>query len=283
MNKIFNEDVLLGIDQVDDNSIDLVLTDPPYCLGKDYGNDSDKKSSENYLQWTYQWIDAVLPKLKETGSFYIFLSWQYSPEIFVYLKNKLKMINEIIWDRRVPSMGGSTRKFSSVHDNIGFFVKNNNYYFNIDSIRIPYDEETKKARTRSIFVGKKWLEIGYNPKDLWSTSRIHAQDPEREDHPTQKPLEIIERMVKSSCPKNGIVFDPFMGTGTTAIACIKNNRQYVGFEINKNYYNIILNRIKKYRNKLSLFQEDALARDIHPPTPSIPRQRKNQILFPVNG
>ena len=63
MNKIFNEDVLLGIDQVDDNSIDLVLTDPPYCLGKDYGNDSDKKSSENYLQWTYQWIDAVLPKI----------------------------------------------------------------------------------------------------------------------------------------------------------------------------------------------------------------------------
>ncbi|MEI7425382.1 MAG: site-specific DNA-methyltransferase [Candidatus Moraniibacteriota bacterium] len=255
MNKIFNEDVLLGIDKISDNSIDLILTDPPYCLGKDYGNDSDQKSSEDYLNWTYQWIDAVLPKLKKTGSFYIFLSWQYSPEIFVYLKKKIRMANEIIWDRRVPSMGGSTRKFSSVHDNIGFFVKSNDYYFDIDSIRIPYDAETKKARTRSIFVGKKWLEIGYNPKDLWSTSRIHAQAPEREKHPTQKPLEIIERMVKASCPKNGIVLDPFMGTGTTAIACLANDRQYVGFEINKDYHKLILNRIKKYNSCPTLFNQ----------------------------
>lgn len=255
MNKIYNEDVLLGIKKIDDDSIDLILTDPPYCLGKDYGNDSDQKSSSEYLDWTYQWLDAVLPKLKESASFYIFLSWQYSPEIFVYLKKKLRMVNEIIWDRRVPSMGGSTRKYSSVHDNIGFFVKNNDYYFNIDSIRIPYDEETKKARTRSIFVGKKWLEMGYNPKDLWSVSRIHAQDPEREKHPTQKPLEIIERIVRASCPEDGVAFDPFMGTGTTAIACLKNNRKYVGFEINKDYYNMIINRIKQYNNQPRLFQE----------------------------
>ncbi|MDD4990512.1 MAG: site-specific DNA-methyltransferase [Candidatus Pacebacteria bacterium] len=261
MSKIFNEDVLRGINKIENKSIDLILTDPPYCLGKDYGNDSDKKSSDKYLEWTYKWIDAVLPKLKESGSFYIFLSWQYSPEIFVYLKKRLKMINEIIWDRRVPSMGGSTRKFSSVHDNIGFFVKNNNYYFNIDSIRIPYDEETKKARTRSIFVGKKWLEVGYNPKDLWSVSRIHAQDPEREKHPTQKPLEIIERMVKASCPQNGIVCDPFMGTGTTAIACLVNNRQYVGFEINKDYYKVIMNRIKKHNRCPTLFQQQSSNQD----------------------
>lgn len=269
MNKIFNEDILLGINKIEDDSIDLILTDPPYCLGKDYGNDSDQKSSEDYLSWTYQWIDAILPKLKKTGSFYIFLSWQYSPEIFVYLKSKLRMVNEIIWDRRVPSMGGSTRKFSSVHDNIGFFVKNNDYHFDIDSIRIPYDEETKKARTRSIFVGKKWLEMGYNPKDIWSTSRIHAQDPERENHPTQKPLEIIERMVKASCPKNGVVFDPFMGTGTTAIACLKNDRQYVGFEINKDYHKVIMNRIKRHNSCPTLFQQQPqkqnnLAQGIHP-------------------
>lgn len=252
MNEIYNEDVLKGIDRIDDNSVDLILTDPPYCLGKDYGNDSDKKSSEEYLEWTYKWIDAVLPKLKETGTLYIFLSWQYSPEIFSYLKKRLLMINEIIWDRRVPSMGGSTRKFTSVHDNIGFFAKSNGYYFDLDSVRIPYDPETKKARTRSIFIGKKWLEMGYNPKDLWSYSRIHAQDPEREDHPTQKPLAIIERMVMSSCPPDGVILDPFMGSGTTAIACINNDRNYIGFEINEEYYEIIKDRIKKhtYQKKL---------------------------------
>lgn len=253
LNKIFNEDVLKGIDKIPNNFVDLIVTDPPYCLGKDYGNNSDKLKPKDYLEWSKKWIDAVIPKLKDTGSFYIFLTWQHSPEIFSYMKTKVIMINEIIWDRKVPSMGGSTRKFSSVHDNIGFFVKTKNYYFNIDAVRIPYDAETKKARTRSIFVGKKWLEIGYNPKDLWSVTRIHAEDPERENHPTQKPLEIVERIIKASCPEQGVVFDPFMGSGTTAVACIKLNRNYIGFEINPNYCKMIEKRIKKVMSNASLF------------------------------
>lgn len=246
INKIFNEDCLEGIDKIPDSSIDLILTDPPYCLGKDYGNDSDMKDAEEYLKWTFQWIDKVIPKLKDKGSFYIFLSWQYSPEIFSYLKKKMIMLNEIIWDRRVPSMGGTTRRFTSVHDNIGFFAKQKDYHFDIDEVRIPYDAETKKARTRSIFVGAKWLEVGYNPKDVWVNSRLHRQDPERENHPTQKPLAIIDRMVKASCPVGGIVLDPFMGSGTTAISCIQNNRKYTGFEINREYFDMIQERIKNH-------------------------------------
>lgn len=262
-NKIFNEDCLIGIKKIPDNSLDLIVADPPYCLGKDYENDSDKLDSKKYLEWTYEWINMVIPKLKVTGSFYIFLSWQYSPEIFSYIKKKMTMVNEIIWDRRVPSMGGSTRKFSSVHDNIGFFVKKDKkYHFDIDGIRIPYDEETKKARTRSIFVGKKWLEIGYNPKDIWSVSRIHAQAPERQNHPTQKPLEIIERIIKASCPVGGVVLDPFMGTGTTAIAAINTNRSYVGFEINKNYCKIINERILSSEGKTGLFKDIVESKNI---------------------
>ena len=266
-NKIFNKDCLVGIKKIPNNSLDLVIADPPYCLGKDYENNSDKLDSKEYLEWTYQWIDEIIPKLKDTGSFYIFLSWQYSPEIFSYIKTKMLMINEVIWDRRVPSMGGSTRKFSSVHDNIGFFVKKDKkYFFDIDSIRIPYDEETKKARTRSIFVGKKWLEVGYNPKDIWSVSRIHAQAPERQNHPTQKPLEIIERIIKASCPIGGIVLDPFMGTGTTAIAAINTKRNYVGFEINKNYCKIINQRIIDNKKKVSLFKENVITENTLPTT-----------------
>ncbi len=209
-NVIWNEDCLVSAQKIPNNSIDLLIADPPYCLGKDYGNNSDKLSPKEYLEWSYRWIDAFVPKIKDTGSLYIFLSWQFSPEIFCYLKRKMTMINEIIWDRRVPSMGGSTRKFSSVHDNIGFFVRSQkDYYFDLDPIRIPYDEKTKKARTRSIFLGKKWLEIGCNPKDIWSFARIHAQDPERENHPTQKPLELINRMILASSPKEGIICDPY--------------------------------------------------------------------------
>src|SRR2546427_9491819 len=141
------------------------------------------------------------------------------------------MVNEIVWDRKVPSMGGSTRKFSSVHDTIGLFACSKDYFFDVDSVRIPYDAETKRARTRSIFVGKKWLEVGYNPKDVWSVTRIHRQDPEREDHPTQKPLEIVERMVLASCPSEGLVLDPFMGSGTVAVSGAEDGRQFVGLAI----------------------------------------------------
>ena len=157
------------------------------------------------------------------------------------------MINEIIWDRKVPSMGGSTRSFTSVHDTIGFFAKSKKYFFDLDAVRIPYDAETKKARSRRIFEGAKWLELGYNPKDLWSVSRIHKQAPERENHPTQKPLEIIDRMVLASSPENGLVLDPFMGSGTTAISCMRNKRKFVGFEINSSYCEMIEQRIERNR------------------------------------
>ncbi len=243
VNRVYCEDALAGLARIPDGSVDLILTDPPYNLGKDYGNASDQQSVADYLRWTEQWIDAALPKLKANGSLYIFLTWRYSPEIFVMLKQRMAMMNEIIWDRRVPSMGGSVRSFSSVHDTIGFFVKRKDYYFDLDAVRIAYDAATKKARSRSIFIGAKWLEVGYNPKDLWSVSRLHKEHPERADHPTQKPLEIIERMLKASCPPGGVVLDLFMGSGTTALAAKRCGRDFVGFELNPDYCAIIEQRL----------------------------------------
>ena len=242
-NRVFCEDALDGLARVPDGSVDLILTDPPYNLGKDYGNDSDQQSVADFLAWTEQWVDKALPKLKANGSLYIFSTWRFSPEIFVMLKQRMTMMNEIIWDRRVPSMGGSVRSFTSVHDTVGFFVNRKDYYLDLDAVRIAYDAETKKARSRSIFIGAKWLEIGYNPKDLWSVSRLHREHPERADHPTQKPLEIIERMVKASCPPGGVVLDPYMGSGTTALAAQRCGRDFVGFELNPTYCDIIEARL----------------------------------------
>jgi site-specific DNA-methyltransferase (adenine-specific) len=244
---LYNEDCLAGLARLADGSVDLVISDPPYGLGKDYGNESDHVSGADYVAFSGRWLEAVLPKLKPGGSLYVFLSWQNSPEVFSLFKTRMIMLNEIIWDRRVPSMGGSTRKFSSVHDNIGLFARSRNYYFDIDSVRIPYDAATKKARTRSIFVGKKWLEVGYNPKDLWSVTRLHRLDPERAEHPTQKPLELIERMVLASCPPGGLVLDPFMGSGTSAVAALANGRRFCGFEINPAYYAVATARIDALR------------------------------------
>lgn len=244
--ELHNQDFLLGVNRIPDKSIDLIIADPPYGLGKDYGNESDMKNGDEMVKWTEKWIDLVIPKMKKSASLYLFATWRNSPEIFSMLKRKLVMLNEIIWDRCVPSMGGSTRRFSSVHDTIGFFALNQKeYYFDLDAVRIPYDPETKKARSRSIFVGKKWLEIGYNPKDVWRVSRLHRIHKEREDHPTQKPMELIERMVKASCPEGGLVLDPFAGSGTTLDVCRKIDRRSIGFEINSEYCEIIRNRLDK--------------------------------------
>lgn len=259
LNQIYCEDALTGLARIPDASVDLILTDPPYNLGKDYGNASDKQSVDEYLAWTERWVDLALPKLKASGSLYIFLTWRFSPEIFVMLKQRMVMINEIIWDRRVPSMGGSVRSFTSVHDTIGLFVLQKNYYFDLDAVRIAYDAETKKARSRSRFVGSKWLEMGYNPKDLWSVSRLHKEHPERADHPTQKPLEIVERMIKASSPSGGVVLDLFMGSGSTAVAAKRCGRQFVGFELNEKYCEIARQRL--------------LALDEPPPVPAAPRKR----------
>lgn len=260
VNQVFCEDALAGLARIPDGSVDLILTDPPYNLGKDYGNASDQQSVEAYLAWTEEWVNAALPKLKANGSLYIFLTWRFAPEIFVMLKKRMTMMNEIIWDRRVPSMGGSVRSFSSVHDTIGFFVNRKDYYFDLDAVRVPYDEATKKARTRSIFVGAKWLEVGYNPKDLWSVSRLHREHPERADHPTQKPLEIIERMIKASCPPGGVVLDPFMGSGTTAIAAKRLGRQFAGFELNPAYCAIIEARLASPDPEPTIKQRKSIAR-----------------------
>jgi site-specific DNA-methyltransferase (adenine-specific) len=169
---LYNEDFFGGVGRIADASVDLVIVDPPYGLGK-----------EETLRPPLRRITSrsaaagSMPCCPSSihGSLYVFLTWQHAPEVFSYLKTRLLMVNEIIWDRRVPSMGGSTRKFSSVHDNIGFFAASRDYYFDLDSIRIPYDAQTKKARSRSIFVGKKWLEVGYNPKDVWSVTRLRKR------------------------------------------------------------------------------------------------------------
>lgn len=278
LNQVFCEDALAGLARIPDGSVDLILTDPPYNLGKDYGNASDQQSVDDYLRWTEQWIDLALPKLKPNGSLYLFLTWRFSPEIFVMLKKRMTMMNEIIWDRRVPSMGGSVRSYSSVHDTIGFFVRRKDYYFDLDAVRIPYDAATKKARSRSIFVGAKWLEVGYNPKDLWSVSRLHREHPERADHPTQKPLEIIERMVKASCPPDGVVLDLFMGSGTTAIAAKRCGRNFVGFELNPEYCAIINARLAQPEQAAPAPKQPAVkraAKAVKPAlTPAAKRARK---------
>ena len=247
--EIFNEDGLAMMRRLAAQSVDLIVADPPYGLGKDYGNESDSMEKVAYVRWLQEWAAIAHDKLKESGLVYIFQSWQRAPEVFSMLKRRFTMVNEIIWDRRVPSMGGTTRRFTSVHDNIGVFAKSPKYFFDLDPVRVPYDEETKKARSRSIFVGSKWLEMGCNPKDVWSISRLHAIHRERENHPTQKPRQLVDRIVLSSSPVGGLVVDPFGGTGTTAESCLELGRFCKTAELNLGYVELMRARIGRGRSR----------------------------------
>ncbi len=95
-NTIFNEDCLIGANKIKDNSIDLLIADPPYCLGKDYGNNSDKMTPSSYLEWSFKWLDIFIPKIKTTGSLYIFLSWQFSSKFELTMSLLKKIIHYLI-------------------------------------------------------------------------------------------------------------------------------------------------------------------------------------------
>ena len=248
-NQVYNEDFLSGVGRIPDASVDLIVADPPYNLGKDYGNDSDQRESAEFLEWTRGWLELAIPKLKEQGSLYIFATWRYSPEIFSFLKTRMLMINEIIWDRKVPSMGGSTRRYSSVHDTIGFFARSKDYYFDLDAVRIPYDAATKKARSRSHLCREKMARgrlqserrlVGFAPAPHPQRTRKSPDPKTARDNRAHDP--------RSACPANGVVFDPFAGSGTTVAACLLNERKYVAYEINEDYYRTILSRIKKIKD-----------------------------------
>ena len=250
--EVHNEDFLCGVNRLDNLSVDLVVADPPYGLGKDYGNDSDRMAPDEFMRWNERWLTAVLPKMKPTASIYLFASWRQSPELFSLFKKRLTMVNEIIWNRKVPSMGGSTRRYSSVHDNIGLFAVGGEYYFDADAIRVPYDAETRKARTRKRHAGARWLVDGRNPTDVWHVARLHKLHRERTGHPTQKPMEIVRRMVLASCPRGGLVLDPFAGSGTTAEVALTWGRDVVCFELNPEYCQQIHDRVSVIQPTLTL-------------------------------
>ena len=125
---LHHEDFFQGVHRIAEGSVDLAIADPPYGLGKDWRQRLRPSIGRGHSSSARRWIDGGARCLRANASLYVFLTWQHSPEVFSYIKTRLIMLNEIIWDRRVPSMGGSTRKYSSVHDNIGFFVKSRDYY-----------------------------------------------------------------------------------------------------------------------------------------------------------
>lgn len=209
---------------IDDNSIDLIIADPPYNLGKDYGNKSDSKDFDNYMSFSQVWLSEACRVLKHTGTIYVFAGFRYISYIYKILDQELHMLfrNWICW--HYTQGIGKTKGFSPRHDDILMFTKSENFTFNLDPIRIPQKYYRKRNNMR-----------GANPGDVWEVSHIHYCQDNRQEHPTQKPEAIIERMVLASSSEGDKVLDPFSGSGTTLRVCQQLKRWCIGFEINPEY------------------------------------------------
>lgn len=232
--QIINGDALEELKRIDSDSVDLIIADPPYNLGKDYGNNHDIKGFDEYLHFSTSWLTEAHRILARWGTLYVFMGFRFISYLYDILDQKLGMFfNSWITWHYTQGMGRK-RGFSPRHDDILMFTKSRDFKFNLDSIRVPQ----KYYRQRNNMAGA-------NPGDVWEFSHVHYSNPERENHPTQKPEALIERMVLASSDEGDLVLDPFFGSGTTLRVCQVLNRRCIGIELNPHYVEIARQRLQK--------------------------------------
>lgn len=252
---IYNGDAIQVLEsKIEDKSIDLIFVDPPYNIGKDFNGRKDKwNTDQEYLDWCFQWIDLCLKKLKDNGSFYVMTSTQFIPYFDLYLRDKISILSRIIWS--YDSSGVQAKNFfGSMYEPILFCVKDiKNYTFNSDDILV----EAKTGSKRKLIDYRKNPPQPYNtekvPGNVWDFPRVRYRMAEYENHPTQKPIALLERIIKASSNEGDIVLDPFSGTFTTSFVAKSLNRKSIGIEIDEDFTKIGIRRVLE---KTSLNGED---------------------------
>lgn len=229
---------------VPDHSIDLIFIDPPYNIGKNFNGSKDKWSSdEAYLSWSYSWLDICLHKLKKNGSLYVMTATQNMPYFDIYLREKTNILSRIVWF--YDSSGVQAKKFyGSLYEPILFCVKDKtDYTFNANDILV----EAKTGAKRKLIDYRKPVPTMYNtkkiPGNVWEIPRVRYRMDEYEEHPTQKPIALLERIILASSNPGDVVLDPFSGTFTTSYVAKTNNRKSIGIEIEEEYVKIGLRRL----------------------------------------
>ena len=237
--------------------INLIYIDPPFDSKADYKkrialegktieNDrtafeekqyTDIWTNDEYLQFMYERLILMKELLVDNGSIYMHCDWHKSHYLRCILDEvfgEVKFNNEIIWWYKDPS-GGTKSSFRRKHDNLLFYVKASNYTFNVDAVRMPYSEGTlRQAEEGTTSFGRvvQVNPLGKLPDDVFEISIINSQAKERTDYPTQKPEALLERIIKASSNPGDIVFDCFMGSGTTQTVAMKFGRRFIGADIN---------------------------------------------------
>jgi len=254
---------------------DLVVTSPPYNIGKEY---EDKKSETEYLVDQEKIIEEIVKRIKPGGS----LCWQVGNFIKedsilpldivfhpIFSKLGLKLKNRIIW--KYGHGLHSRKKFSGRYEVILWYVKPNaDYTFNLNDVRIPQKypgKRSSKGPNKGRFSGNP---NGKNPEDvwddipwqedwgqIWDIPNVKANHVEKTEHPCQFPVVLVERLVKALTNKGDLVYDPYMGVGSSGVASLYNDRRFLGTEIHQNYHKEAIKRLKRAMNKEEgLFRED---------------------------
>ena len=241
---IIHGDANTALEKIEDQSIDLIFVDPPYNIGKNFAGCPDKwEKDEDYLQWCYHWIDLCIKKLKPSGSMYIMTSTQFMPYFDLYIRKKMTILSRIIWS--YDSSGVQAKKFyGSMYEPILFCVKDEkNYAFNAKDILV----EAKTGAKRRLIDYRKNPPQPYNtqkvPGNVWDFPRVRYRMDEYENHPTQKPIALLDRIIKASSNKGDFVLDPFSGSFTTCFVADKLERNFIGIELQEEYVKIGLRRL----------------------------------------
>jgi len=297
--EVRNGDALKTLKLIENGKFDLIITSPPYNIGKSY---ETKTTIENYLKAQEEIISELVRVMSDKGN----LCWQvgnyidkgevFPLDIFYYQifkKFGLKLRNRIIW--HFGHGLHASNRFSGRYETILWFTKTDDYIFNLDNVRIPSKYPGKRH-----FKGKKKGQLSGNPKgknpsdiweivlrdwekELWNIPNVKSNHPEKTDHPCQFPIELVERCVLALTNERSWVLDPFAGVGSTVIAAIKNNRHSIAIEKEKRYCNIATDRIDDFKEgKLKI---RPLNKPIHTPskTDKIAQIPQEWLQLELNG
>lgn len=239
LNKTINANLFEVIDNLPKAFADLILIDPPYNLSKDFNGFKFKSAkNQDYLEYLRSWFGKVVSLLKPNGSLYLFGDWKCTSALQTVMEEHLTILNRITWQREKGR--GALNNWKNGMEDIWFGVKNpKDYFFDVESVKMkrqvlaPYKENGKPKDWEETRDGN--FRLTY-PSNFWDDISIpYWSMPENTDHPTQKPEKLIAKLILASCPKDGVVFDPFLGSGTSSVVAKKLGRSYCGIEMNQEY------------------------------------------------
>lgn len=253
VNDIYTKDCFEFLNEVDNESADLGIIDPPYNLRK---AEWDKFPSEkDFLQFSFHWIDALSPKLKQNSSLYIFNTPYNCAFILPHLLEKqFTFRNWITWDKR-DGLSSASRRYVNGQETILFVARGSEYTFNVDEIRVPYESVDRIAHAQKkgiLKAGKRWFpnSKGKLCGDVWHFSserhknKVNGKTPVM-PHVTPKPLDMIRRIILASSKPGDLIIDCFAGIGTTAIAAKMLGRNFICCDSNAEYVSIAKQRLEK--------------------------------------